>query len=251
MSSSIPLAGKVALVTGSSQGIGRAIAVALAKRGAAVAVNYPFDGTADKAKAVVADIARSGGRAIAVRANVTVISEIQDLFSRTIEAFGGLDIVVSNAGGGPIKPMTETTEAEYDFITALNAKAHYFVMREAALRLRDNGRVIVTSSSATAMPYPGSGLYAGAKAAAELYVRALAKEVGTRGITVNAVSPGAVMTEVAMNAGLRERRDWVIAQTPLGRLGEPEDIADVVAFLASKDARWLTGQNLRAGGGIV
>jgi 3-oxoacyl-[acyl-carrier protein] reductase len=186
-----------------------------------------------------------------VCADVTVISRIEDLFSQTVAALGPLDIVVSNAGAGIVKPMIETTEAEYDTVTALNAKAHYFVMREAALRLRNQGRIVVISSSATAMPFPGSGLYAGAKAAAELYVRALAKEVGQRGITVNAVSPGPIMTEVALNSGLRDRLDWVMAQTPLGRLGEPEDIADIVAFLASDDARWLTGQNLRAGGGIV
>jgi 3-oxoacyl-[acyl-carrier protein] reductase len=251
MGTGASLEGKVALITGSSQGIGRAIAMTLAARGAAVAVNYSRAGHAHHAEAVAAQIERSGGRSIALCADVTVITQIQDLFSQTLAAFGALDIVVSNAGAGVVKPMIETNEAEYDALTALNAKAHYFVMREAALRLRDNGRIIVTSSSATAMPFPGSGLYAGAKAAAELYVRALAKEIGHRGITVNAVSPGPVMTESAMNSGLRERMDWIIAQTPLGRLGEPEDIAKVVAFLASDDAHWLTGQNLRAGGGIV
>jgi 3-oxoacyl-[acyl-carrier protein] reductase len=180
------------------------------------------------------------------------VEEIWTLFERSEAKFGTPDIVVSNAGGlVNLKPIAEVTEAEYDAMTALNGKAHFFVLREAARRLRDNGRIVVIATSTTAMPFIGSATYAGAKAAAELYARVLAKEVGSRGITVNAVSPGPILTPGALDGGTLERFDVARKMTPLGRLGEPEDVADVVAFLATHAARWITGQNIRAGGGIV
>jgi 3-oxoacyl-[acyl-carrier protein] reductase len=246
------LQGKTAIVTGSSQGIGRAIACALAKRGANVIVNYPSDSEAEHGAEVAQYLTSLGGGALCVRADVTRLEEIRSLFENAIVKFGGIDIVVSNAGGAArLKPIAEVTEAEYDAATALNAKAHFFVLQESAKRLRNDGRIIVIASSTTAMPYAGSATYAGAKAAAELYVRVLAKELGVRGITVNAVSPGPILTEAARAAGMLERFDAALKMTPLGRLGKPEDIADVVAFLAAHEARWLTGQNIRAGGGIV
>lgn len=243
---------KTAIVTGSSQGIGRAIALALAAKGASVVINYPRDADAATAEGVVAEIRAAGGQATSMRADVTRTDEIRALFDHAHEELKGLDIVVSNVGGDArITPIAEVTEAEYDAATALNAKAHFFVLQEAARRLRNNGRVIVIASSTTAMPYVGSATYAGAKAAAELYARVLAKELGPRGITVNAVSPGPVLTETARAAGSLDRFDMAVKMTPLGRLGEPEDIADVVAFLVTGEARWITGQNLRVGGGLV
>jgi len=249
---SAQLKNKTAIVTGSSQGIGRAIACALAAQGANVVVNYPFDTDATHAAEVMDRVNSRGGSALCVRADVTLREEIRALFDQAVNTYGNVDIVVSNAGGATLlKPIADVTEAEYDATTALNAKAHFFVLQEAARRLRNDGRIILIASSTTAIPYAGSATYAGAKAAAELYVRVLAKEVGARGITVNAVSPGPILTDAARSAGALERFDAAVKMTPLGRLGEPEDIADVVAFLATHEARWITGQNIRAGGGIV
>lgn len=246
------LQGKTGIVTGSSQGIGGAIACALAVLGANVIINYPRDADAEPAFAVAERVKSLGGRGLCVRADVTRLDEIRTLFERSEAAFGGLDIVVSNAGGGQTpKPIAEVTEAEYDAVTTLNGKAHFFVLQEAARRLRRNGRIIVIASSTTAMPFSGSATYAGAKAAAELYARVLAKEVGCRGITVNSVSPGPTVTVGARESGLPERFEVARKMTPLGRLGEPEDIADVVAFLTTHEARWVTGQNIRVGGGLV
>jgi 3-oxoacyl-[acyl-carrier protein] reductase len=180
------------------------------------------------------------------------VAQIRTLFEKTIEAFEGLDIVVSNAGVQlTSRLMAEVTEEEFDTGFSLNGRSHFFVMQMAARTLRDGGRIIVTSSSTTAAPFPGAGVYAGAKAAAELYVRVLAKEVGPRGITVNAISPG--LTDSAqMRAGVSDERiDAVVRMTPLGRVGLPQDIADVVAFLSTDEARWITGQNIRVGGGVV
>lgn len=248
-----PLADRVAIVTGSTRGIGRQIAETIAAHGARVVVNYPFEREAKAAEEVVNAIKAAGGEAIAVQADVTKIAEIEALFAKTQARFGGVDIVVSNAGGDAvIKPIIEVTEEEYDRATALNAKGNFFVLREAARTIRDNGRVVVIASSTTGMPYAGSAIYAGAKGAAELYARVLAKELGPRGVTVNAVSPGLVDTEASRAAGqVEERYAMAIRNTPLGRVGVPADIADVVAFVVSEEARWITGQNLRVGGGII
>lgn len=249
------LSGRVAIVTGASRGIGRHIAETLALRGASVVVNYPFEREADAAAEVVASIEQLGGvgRVRAVQADVTRIDEIETLFAIATQAFGGIDIVVSNAGGDTVfAPIADTEEADYDRGTRLNAKAHFFVLREAARTVRDEGRIIVIASSTILSPYPGSAIYAGAKAAAETYARTLAKELGARQITVNSISPGLVDTEAARMMGNMDARiEMATRMSPLGRVGYPEDIADVVAFVASEEARWITAQNLRVGGGIV
>jgi 3-oxoacyl-[acyl-carrier protein] reductase len=244
------LEGKVALVTGASQGIGRATAIALSRLGASVIINYNRE--ADSARALVGLMAAEGRRALALQSDIRQVGSIRALFKQATTAFDGLDIVVSNAGAQvPSHPIAEVSEDEFELGFSLNGRSHFFVMQMAARTLRDGGRVIVTSSSATAAPYPGGAVYAGAKAAAELYVRVLARELGPRGITVNSVSPG--LTEsVQMRAGVtQERIDMVVGMTPLGRIGLPADIADVIAFLATDEARWITGQNIRVGGGIV
>ena len=247
------LTGKVALVTGSSQGIGRQIAETLAARGARVVVNYPFDGEAPRAADVVATIEAGGGGAVAVRADVTRLAEIQALFVQTVERFGAIDIVVSNAGGSSeFKPIADAGEEEYDRTMALNAKAHFFVLQEAAKAVRDEGRIVVIASTTPDLAFAGTAIYAGAKAAAATYARVLAKELGPRGITVNAISPGLVDTAAMRAAGnVEERLAMAKRITPLGRVGRPEDIADVVAFVVSEEARWVTAQNLRVGGGVV
>lgn len=246
------LQGKTGIVTGSSQGIGKAIACALAAFGANVVVNYPRNSDAERASEVAEQVERLGGRALCIRANVTRRQEICSLFDQSEAEFGALDIVISNAGGGTtLKPIGEVTEEEFDSVSALNGKAHFFVFQEAARRLRSEGRIILIATSTTAAPFSGSAAYAGAKAAAELYARVLAKEVGDRGITVNSVSPGPILTPGMLDGGSLERFEMARKATPLGRLGEPEDVADVVAYLTTHEARWITGQNIRAGGGLV
>ena len=248
-----PLAGKVAIVTGSSRGIGRAIAETLAARGAGVIVNFPNHGDGTAAASVVDRIRLCGGSAIAVRADVTRVTEIETLFASAIDHYGGIDIVVSNAGGGAaIKPLAGVTETEYDAVTAINARATFFVLREAARTIRQGGRIIVITSTTVVTPYAGTAIYAGAKGAAEVYARVLARELGAREITVNAVAPGPIDTALSRSAGDTEDRfTAAIRMTPLGRLGTPDDIARFVAFVASDAARWVTGQHLRVGGGII
>lgn len=246
------LHGKVALITGASRGIGRAIALALAKEGASVVVNYKDESEAALAGAVVGEVERLGGKAIAIRADVTQVSAIRALFADA-ERFGGhLDIVVSNAAGDAvIRPLADTTEADYDRVMALNARGQFFVLQEAARRVTAGGRVVVISSSSVVMPYPGTASYGGAKRAAELYALVLASELGPRRITVNVVAPGPTDTETFRGQNPPERVKYVESVTPLGRLGQSQDIADVVAFLASDEARWITRQIVQAGGGII
>ncbi len=245
--------GKVAIVTGSSRGLGRRIAELLGASGAAVVVNYADVSESPAAADTVATIEALGGRALAVRADVTRIAQIERLFDAATTTFGGLDIVVSNAGAAAaIKPLVGVTEAEYDAATAINAKANFFVLREAARKVRDNGRIVVITSTTVVTPFAGTAIYAGAKAASEVYARVLARELGGRGITVNAIAPGPIDTTTSRAAGSTEVRfAAAINMTPLGRLGTVDDIAQVAAFIASDRARWITGQHLRIGGGVI
>lgn len=247
------LSGKVAIVTGSSRGIGRCIAETLGGHGAQVVVNYPSPAEAAAAAAAIEEIEAQGGHAIAVCADVTQVAEIERLFAAAAECYGGIDIVISNAGAPvAIKPIAGVTEAEYDAATAINAKANFFVLREAARTIRDHGRIVVITSTTVITPYAGSAMFAGAKGAAEVYARVLAREIGARGVTVNALAPGPIDTAAARAAGrIEDRFVAAVSMTPLGRLGTPDDIAAVVAFLVGDGGRWITGQHLRVGGGII
>lgn len=241
------LAGKVALVTGSSRGIGRAIALRLGRAGASVVVNYAT--SPDKAQEVVAAIEAGGGRATAIQADISQVADVARLFQQAEEHFGGLDIVVNNAGAYLSKPLADVTEAEFDALFNLDAKGTFFALQEAARRVRDGGRIITISSGQTVVPFPNGSVYAGGKAAAEQFGLALAKELGSRQITVNNVLAGITETEgTELPEALRQQ---LIQNTPLGRLGQPDDIAEVVGFLASPAARWMTGQNVRATGGLM
>jgi 3-oxoacyl-[acyl-carrier protein] reductase len=238
------LAGRIALVTGGSRGIGRATAERLAAAGAAVAINYARDEAA--AREAVESIEAAGGRAVAVRADVSGVAEIERLFDEVEERLGPIDIVIANAATFVMKPVAELTEEEFDRVFDLNTKGVFFVLQQAARRVRDRGRIIVTSTGGTRMLFRDNTVYLGSKGAVEQFVRGLAQELGDREITVNAVLPGFTDT------GMLPDRDRAMAESrsPFGRMGQPGDVGDVVAFLAGPDARWVTGQLVGAGGGV-
>jgi 3-oxoacyl-[acyl-carrier protein] reductase len=243
----VSLQGKVAIVTGSSRGIGRGIAERLGRDGASVVVTYA--GNQSKAEEVVQAIAAAGSQATAIQVDVRKLAEVKSLFEKAIAQFGKVDILVNNAAGQNIfKPTVEMTEAEYDSMFDIT-RGVYFALQQAAQYLADNGRIISISTSGTAMPIATGGAYAGCKAAIEHFSFALAKELGQRGITVNTVSPGVTQTDglVLDQAQVAQ----LIAQTPLGRLGQPADLADAIALLVADDAHWITGQSIRVNGGIV
>jgi len=239
------LHGKTAIVTGSSRGIGRAIAEGLAARGAAVVVNYV--GNRKAADEVVAGIIGKGGKALALQADISSVSDIHRLFDQTESELGAIDIVVANVGVAVIKPLTEATEADFDLVFGTNARGTFFTLQEAARRVRDGGRIIAVSTGGTKMFFTQTALYLGSKGAVEQFVRVLSRELGSRGITVNALSPGFTDTD------LLPERDRAVAagMSPFGRIGAPRDVADIAVFLASDEARWLTGENIQAGGGVA
>lgn len=220
------LDGKIAIVTGGSRGIGRAIAERLGRDGAQVVVNYAK--RADAAREVVSAIERAGGRARAVQADVSRVEEVRRLFDAA-EELGGIDIVVANAGIAMFAPMTELRDEDYEQVFGINARGTFFVLREAAKRLRAGGRIIAVSTAATKLSSAAGALYFGSKAAIEQFARVLSKELGARGITVNIVSPG--VTDTDMLAGVPQFKQVGIERSPLGRLGAPGDIAGVVGFL--------------------
>jgi 3-oxoacyl-[acyl-carrier protein] reductase len=241
------LTGKVAIVTASSRGIGRAIAKRLGKDGAAVVVNYVS--SPEKAEAVVQDIITGGGRAIAIQGSVASKEDVLRLFEETEQKLGAIDIVVNVAGVSVFKLHAELTDEDFDKVFAVNARGAMYMLQEAAKRVQDGGRIIQFSSGGTMMPLPTGGIYAASKAAGERFAFSLAKEIGHRQVTVNVISPGTTDTDGLIMP--KEAVDQLIQQTPLGRLGQPEDIAAVVAFLVSDDAHWVTGQNIQANGGIL
>lgn len=244
------LTGKVALVTGASKGIGASIARRLAAQGAAVVVNYAS--SADAADRVVADITAAGGRAVAVQADVSKESDILRLFEEARRACGRVDILVNNAGVYDFGPIDEMTEAQYRRMFDLNVLGLLLTTREAVKQFGpDGGNIINIGSVASTAAPPTTAVYSATKGAVDTISMALAKELGPRKIRVNAVNPGMVETEGTHELGIPDS-DWAeqtIARTPLGRLGQPDDIASVVAFVASDDAGWVTGQCLQIAGG--
>lgn len=243
------LDGKAALVTGGSRGIGAAIVRRLAADGAAVTFTYASSEQA--ADSVVASVKEAGGQAVAVQADQADLSALSEVFDTACESTGGLDILVCNAASAMVTPIADVTEAEYDRMMATNVKGPFFALQKAGSVLRDGGRVINISTLNTAMPGPGISLYAASKASLEQFAAVAARELGPRGITVNCVSPGATETDMFRDSNPPEASAMLVGITALGRVGEPADIADVVAFLAGPDSRWITGQNLRVTGGLL
>ncbi len=236
------LVGKTAVVAGGSRGIGRAIVRRLARDGARVVFSYRQD------KAAADELAREVGDAVAVRADQEDPASLEALFKPVAD---GLDILVNNAAIIGPAPVRDITPELFDRVMAVNAKFPLLAMRHAEPLLRDSGRIVNISTLNTAVPGPGIALYCASKAALEQFTKVAAREFGPRGITVNAVSPGATDTDLLRAANSPEALEQEAALTALGRLGVPADIADVVAFLAGPDARWITGQNIQVTGGLV
>jgi 3-oxoacyl-[acyl-carrier protein] reductase len=243
------LDGKGALVTGGSRGIGRAIVRRLAAEGATVVLTYSEnERAADK---VVTENKEQGRAVTAVQADQADLAGLPELFATAADSTGGLDILVINAAINLVKPIEDTTEADYDRLMAVNAKGPFFTIQQAGRVLRDGGRIITFSTLNTVIPAPRNAVYIASKAAIEQFTAVAAREFGPRGITVNCVSPGATDTELLRASNPDETFEAVKAMTALGRLGEPADVADVVAFLAGPDSHWITGQNLRVTGGLL
>ncbi|AWI87101.1 oxidoreductase [Methylobacterium sp. DM1] len=244
------LEGKVAVVTGASKGIGAAIAKALAKDGAAVVVNYASSKAG--ADAVVAAITEAGGRAVAVQADVSKAEQAQRLIDAAAQQFGRLDVLVNNSGVYEFAAIEEVTEEHYRRLFDINVLGVLLATRAAARHLGEGGSIINISSVVTDVNMPTSAVYTGTKAALNGISGVLANELAPRKIRVNTVSPGYVVTEGTHTAGIAgsEMEAGLVAQTPLGRAGQPDDIARVVAFLASDDARWVTGEVINASGGV-
>ncbi len=240
---------KVAIVTGSSRGIGAAIAERLAHDGFAVVVNYSR--SAEPAHALVDKITQQGGSAIAVQADISDSAAVKQLFETTITTFGGVDVLVNNAGIMALAPLGDTDDATFDRLLAINFKGTFNTLREATKHLRDGGRIVNFSSSVTALLQPTYSIYAATKAAVEAMTSVLAKELRGRNITINAVAPGPTATDLFLNGKPQEVIDRLAKLAPLERLGQPADIAAVVSFLSGPDGAWINGQTLRANGGII
>ncbi|GJD96483.1 glucose 1-dehydrogenase [Methylobacterium iners] len=244
------LEGKVAVVTGASKGIGAGIAKALAREGAAVVVNYASSKAG--ADAVVEAITVSGGKAIAVKGDVSDAAQAQGLIDAAVGHFGHLDVLVNNSGIYEFAAIEEVTEEHYRRLFDVNVLGVLQATQAAAKHLGEGGSIINISSAITHVHTPTAAVYAGTKGAVNAISGVLANELAPRKIRVNVVSPGLVITEGTHTAGVvgSEMEAGIIAQTPLGRAGQPDDIAGVVTFLASDDARWLTGEDITASGGI-
>lgn len=244
------LNGKVAVVTGASKGIGAGIAKALAAEGAAVVVNYAASKAG--ADAVVTAVTEAGGKAVAIRADVSQAAEAQALIDAAITNFGRLDILVNNSGVYEFAPLEAITDAHYDKMFNINVRGLLFVTQAAAKHLGEGASIINIGSVVSTLLPPASAVYTATKAAVDAITGVLAKDLGPRKIRVNSINPGMVETEGAHTAGIigSDFSTQTVAQTPLGRLGNPDDIARVAVFLASDDSAWLTGEKIVASGGL-
>lgn len=240
---------RVALVTGGSRGIGRAISMRLSRMGFAVVINYASD--KDSADTLVAEIEKEDGKALAFQADLAKVKEINKLFEAVISNFGRLDILVNNAGIATYKRIGEFSEQEYDQIFDINVKGLFFCCQEAARRMEDGGSIINIGSTVTRVMLPNYGAYSATKGAVEQITKVLAKELGSRKIRVNTLSPGPVDTELFRRGKSEEQINGMAEMAALGRIGTVEDIAELVELLVDEKSRWVTGQNILANGGFA
>jgi 3-oxoacyl-[acyl-carrier protein] reductase len=240
---------KVILVTGASRGIGATIAAKLASEGAKVIVNYA--GSKDAAEQVVNDIKQNGGDAIALQADVSKASDVKQLFDDAIAHYGRIDVLVNNAGIMITKLLKDTTDEDFNRSFDINVKGTFNTLREAATKLADKGTIINFSTTVNRIMLPTYATYVATKSAVEQLTRVFAKEVGARGINVNSVSPGPTNTELFTNGKSEELIARLASQSAFNRIGEPGDIAEVVAFLASDAAKWISAQNIGVNGGMA
>ncbi|MGE8413481.1 MAG: SDR family oxidoreductase [Pseudomonas sp.] len=240
---------KVAIVTGASRGIGAVIARQLAENGYAVTINYASN--AEEASRLVEQLRQAGHQAIAVKADVADAAQVRQLFETTEAQWGKVDVLVNNAGILKVLPLAEHSDELFDRTFAINTRGTFNTLREAAARLNDGGRIVNFSSSTVGLNLPGYAVYIASKAAVESMTQVFAKELRGRNITVNAVAPGPVATELFLQDKSEEQVRHFAKLPPLERLGQPQDIADIVALLVSPAATWVNGQVLRANGGLV
>ncbi|MGF6595453.1 3-oxoacyl-[acyl-carrier protein] reductase [Paraburkholderia sp. GAS448] len=243
------LTGKVAVVTGASKGIGAAIAGSLAAEGASVVVNYASSKTG--AEAVVSAITAAGGKAVSVAGDVSKAADAQGIIDAAIETYGRLDILVNNSGVYEFSPIETITEEHFHKHFNVNVLGLLLVTQAAVKHLGEGASIVNIGSVVTRITPPGSAVYTGTKGAVDAITGVLARELGPKKIRVNTVNPGMIETEGTRSGGFMgsDLETWAISQTPLGRIGKPDDIASIVTFLASDDAGWLTGEQLLAGGG--
>jgi len=240
---------RTAIITGASRGIGVALAKRLAADGFAVVINYANSATA--AENLTNELKSQGHKAIAIKADISRPDAVTALFDKTITEFGGVDVIVNNAGVMTTQPIAEMDDATFDAMMEINVRGTFNMLREGAKHLRDHGRVINFSTTALHLKLPGYAVYNATKAAVEAMTAVFAKELRGRQITVNAVAPGPVATELFLNGKTDEQIAQFAKMPPLERLGQPDDIAGVVSFLAGTDSGWVDGQTLRANGGLA
>jgi 3-oxoacyl-[acyl-carrier protein] reductase len=239
--------GKVAIVTGASRGIGRSIAEQLAALRAKVVVNY--SASSEKAKEVVEAIVKNGGEAFAIKADISNVSDVKMLFAETIKHFGRVDLLINNAGYMENKLIKDVTETDFDKHFSINVKGTYFACQQAMNYMENGGRIINISTSVVGAMLPSYSVYAATKGAVEQITRQLAKEFGPKGITINAIAPGPVRTNLFTEGKTEEQIETLANMNAFKRLGEPNDISNVVEFLVSEKSQWITGQTIRVNGG--
>ncbi len=240
---------KTVIITGSSRGLGKKTAVEFAKVGAKLVINY--NSNTAEAESVVEEITLSGGNAIAIQADVSQSKDVERLFERTIQHFGKVDIVVNNAGIMTTKFLKDFSEDEFDRQFSVNVKSVFLMMKVAAEKLEQNGRIINISSSTSRLIMPTYAVYSATKAAVEQMARVFAREIGTKGITVNSVLPGPINTELFLKGKPQELIDRIAGLSAFGRIGEVDDIIPVILFLASEQSQWVTGQSFGVNGGMA
>ncbi|KAF9345020.1 hypothetical protein BGX34_005102 [Mortierella sp. NVP85] len=243
------MVGKVAFITASAKNMGKHFALALAKRGCDIVIHHRKD--AEQAEKTAQEIQALGRKTLIVQGELTSVSVIEEIFAKILASFGRVDIVVNNAGVVLKKPVAEITEAEYDQLFNINAKVPFFIMKECAKHMADNGRVINIGTTLLAITTGGYSAYAGSKAPLEDFTRALAKEVGARGITVNTIAPGPIDTPFFHGQETKESTAFLASLSVAGRLGDVKDIVPVVEFVASPSAQWITAQTLFVNGGAT